>query len=117
MDVNFFLNFPAHRVLTSPKFYICPMKWIAQLFLIVFVAFLATPTIVSLIEKSTDTSYFYSTAEEEQPHKEVKADLNYDLSYHFIVFPEGKSSLILSENLSRHDYIAASIFIPPPEQV
>lgn len=117
VDVNFLFKFRKPLWIPIPKFYICAMKWIAQLFLIVFVAFLATPTIVSLIEKSTDTSYFYNTAEEEQPHKEVKADLNYDFVYHFVVFSQSTSSLILSENLSKHDKIAASIFIPPPEQV
>lgn len=93
------------------------MKWIAQLFLMVFVAFLATPTVVSLIEKNTDTSYFYSTAEEEQPHKEVKADLHNGLVYTLISFPETKSAAIHAAHVTRHDNIASAIFIPPPEQV
>lgn len=93
------------------------MKWIAQLFLMVFVAFLATPTVVSLIENSTDTSYFYSTAEEEQPHKEVKADLQDGFFYTLILFPETKSITIHAEHNTRHDKIASAIFIPPPEEV
>lgn len=93
------------------------MNLAAKLFLILFITFLSTPTIVSLIEKSTDTSYFYSTSEEEQVHKVIKADIHLELDYNFHVFPKLTSSLILSENLSKHDNIAAAIFIPPPEQV
>ena len=93
------------------------MKYIASIFLMVFIAFLSTPTIVSLIEKNTDTSYFYSTSEEEQFHKEVKAELPVETVYTLAVFQTPTSSLILSENLSKHDNIASAIFIPPPEQV
>ncbi|WP_298225092.1 hypothetical protein [Flavobacterium sp.] len=93
------------------------MKLIAKLFLIVFIAFLATPTIVSVIKKSTDTSYFYSSSEEELVHKEVKAELKLEPTYALILFQTTTSSLIHSENLSKHDNIASTIFIPPPEQV
>jgi len=83
-----------------------------------FVFFLATPTIVSLIEKSCDTSVFYSMSEEEQVHhKEIKAELKNDFCYVIPPIQENTSSLIHSENLSKHDNISASIFIPPPEQV
>ncbi|WP_309641355.1 hypothetical protein [Flavobacterium sp.] len=93
------------------------MKFIAKLLLILFITFLSTPTIVSLIEKKTDTSCFYSTSEEEQIHKEVKAELKLEPEYTLVTFPITTSSLILSENLSKHDHIASKIFIPPPEQV
>lgn len=92
------------------------MKLLANLFLVVFITFLSTPTIVSLIEKKTDTSYFYSMSEEEQVHKEIKAELK-QIDYTVTFFQVSKSSLILSENLSKHDNIASTIFIPPPEQV
>ncbi len=93
------------------------MKLIAKLFLFVFITFLSTPTIISVIEKSTDTSYFFSMSEEEQVHKGLKADLKLELSYTVAIFSSSTSSLIRSENLSKHDHIASSIFIPPPEQV
>lgn len=93
------------------------MKCVAQLFLILFVTFLATPTIVSLIQKSTDTSYFYSMSEEEQAHKEIKADLNTDLSYVLLHFPCKVSKIILSPDCVKHDNLASIIFIPPPELV
>ena len=93
------------------------MKLAAKLLLILFITFLSTPTIVSLIEKKTNTSYFYSLSEEEQIHKEVKAELKLEPAYTLITFPSTTSSLIHSENLSKHDNIASTIFIPPPEQV
>ena len=93
------------------------MNLAAKLFLILFITFLSTPPIISLIEKSTDTSYFYSDSEEEQVHKVIKTDFHLELDYNFNEFPKLTSSLIHSQNLSKHDNIASTIFIPPPEQV
>ncbi|MFV5701844.1 hypothetical protein ACM55F_08220 [Flavobacterium sp. XS2P12] len=93
------------------------MKLIAQILMFVFVAFLLTPTIVCVIEKSADTSIFYGFSEEEQAHKQIKAIVHYNTSYEGINLLGPTSSLIQSENLSKHDTIASTIFIPPPEQV
>jgi hypothetical protein len=93
------------------------MNIAAKLLLVLFIAFLSTPTIVSLIEKNTDTAYFFSTSEEEQVHKVIKTDLHLEVAYTLGVFLMPTSSLILSENLSKHDNIASAIFIPPPELV
>lgn len=94
------------------------MKTVVRLILVIFVFFLSTPTIVSLIEKNCDTSVFYSMSEEEQVHhKEVKAEVKNDFCYLIPSMPENATTLIHSENLSKHDNISASIFIPPPEQV
>jgi len=92
------------------------MKFVTGLVLAMFVLFISTPTIVSVIKKSVDTSYFYSMSEEEQAHKEIKADFKVD-SYQFVDLSGRTSGLILFENLSKHDNVAATIFIPPPEQV
>ena len=92
------------------------MKLAAKLLLILFIAFLSMPTIVSLIEKSTNTSYFYSMSEEEQVHKGVKVILKFEPAS-VLIASTTTSSLIHSENLSKHDNIASTIFIPPPEQV
>jgi len=91
------------------------MKFAARLVLVMFVLFISTPTIVSVIKKSVDTSYFYSMSEEEHAHKEIKADFH-EHTYHFVDLSGQTSSLILSENLSRHDNVSATIFIPPPER-
>lgn len=93
------------------------MKKISQILLVVFITFLVTPTIVSVLEKNADTSLFYSFSEEEKTHKEVKAICNYGNSYDTIIFSPVNSCLIRSENLSKHDKITSKIFIPPPEQV
>jgi hypothetical protein len=55
-------------------------------------------------------------SEEELSHKEIKADLKIT-EYRFIDLSGQTSSLILSENLSKHDNVSTAIFIPPPEQV
>jgi hypothetical protein len=93
------------------------MKHIAGVFLFLFVAFISTPTIISLIEKDTDVSAFYSFNEEEihKDFSEIKANLKYDYEFTFIVFPKQATSVIISENLSKHDNIAEEIFSPPPE--
>ena len=93
------------------------MKLAAQILLFVFITFLATPTIVSVIKKGTDTSIFYSFSEEEKAHKEVKAVFNFNVVNTPVNFSNLNSGLIHSENLSKHDKIASKIFIPPPEQV
>ena len=93
------------------------MKMMAKLLLFVFITFLATPTIVSVIKKSADTSVFYSFSEEEKANKEIKAIFNFDIVSAPVLLSSLNSSLIHSENLSKHDKIASKIFIPPPEQV
>lgn len=101
------------------KGYFCDMKLIAKFILFVFVTFLSTPTIVTLIEKNTDISMFYSFAEEENHKdiKEIKADLRLNFDYPFMETVEHQNSKIIFENLTRHDNIAEEIFIPPPELV
>jgi len=94
------------------------MKTVVRFILVIFVFFLSTPTIVGLIEKNCDTSVFYSMSEEEHVHhKEVKAEVKNDFCYLIPSVTEIATTLIHSENLSKHDNISASIFIPPPEQV
>lgn len=95
------------------------MKFFASLLLTVFVLFLSTPTIVTLIKKSTDTSIFYSFAEEEihKELKEVKAEIKQHFDYPFLDLKINKNTAIISENLSRHDNVAAEIFSPPPELI
>ena len=48
-----------------------------------FIAFLSAPTVVTLIKKNTDTSLFYSFAEEEinKELKEVKAEVKQHFDY------------------------------------
>ena len=91
------------------------MKLIARFFLFLFIAFLSTPTIVKLIEKSTDTTILLSMSEEEHAKKEVKSIM------YIVAIPSTfelkittVGNLILSKNLSKHDNISRKIFSPPP---
>lgn len=94
------------------------MKTYATLLLILFVTFLATPTIVSLIENKSDVSNFYSCSEEEissKDLKEIKAELKHVFDYPFIALIINTNSTIISETNSLHDKITPCIFSPPPE--
>lgn len=93
------------------------MKSVAPILLFFFIAFLSTPTIVSLIENDTDISMFYSFSEEEvnKNFKEIKAELKQNFDYPIVVAKSSLNSEIISENLSRHDTVLEKIFSPPPE--
>ncbi len=92
------------------------MKFAVKIMIVVFLTFLATPTIVSLIEKNSDTSIFYGMSEEELLHKEIKeikAEFNV-FHFDFFNFECKTSGPIVSENQSRHNKVTPSIFAPPP---
>lgn len=89
----------------------------AQILLFVFITFLVTPTVISIIEKNADTSVFYSFSEEEKAHKEIKAIFDYDYTNTPVHLSQLNSCLIHSENLSIHGKIPSKILIPPPEHV
>ena len=93
------------------------MKIAVRIFIFVFFIFLSTPTIVSLIEKATDTSCFYSMTEEEVSQKEIKLQIIVYNSFPQINLYIQKNSKIHTVNVLRHDSISSKIFIPPPEQV
>ncbi|WP_298121258.1 hypothetical protein [Flavobacterium sp.] len=95
------------------------MKSVARILVVLFIAFLSTPTVVSLIEKNTDVSIFYSFSEEEihKDLKEIKAELKQQFDYPFMDLKIKLNSKIISENLSHHDNVTSSIFSPPPELV
>lgn len=95
------------------------MKFTAIIILFLFVTFLSTPTVVSLIEKSSDISMFYSFAEEEihKELKEVKAEIKQSFDYPFSDTSIKENLTIISENLSKHDNVSEEIFSPPPELI
>lgn len=92
------------------------MKNAVKLVLLIFITFLSTPTVVSLIENTCDTSVFYSMTEEELVHKEIKEvkaelrTLNLDLT----ILDTEKTSIIISMNGVKHDNVTPAIFSPPP---
>lgn len=63
------------------------MKLVARILLFIFIAFLSTPTIVTVMKKSSDTSIFFSFSEEEHSHKELKAAVYPAILQHEVVMP------------------------------
>lgn len=92
------------------------MKILANLLLLLFITFLSTPTVVSVIEKNCDTSIFYTMSEEET-HKEIKVVFQGGHQYSLNEMLFRSSGPIFTDNQLTHDNISRSIFIPPPEQV
>jgi len=93
------------------------MKIIASLLLFIFVSFLITPTVISVIERDADMSAFYSFSEEEKTQKEIKAIISFDVTSSVVDLSQLNCSPIFPECLFKHDKISSKIFIPPPEQV
>jgi hypothetical protein len=93
------------------------MKIIAKLLLFVFVSFLITPAVISVIERDADISAFYSFSEEEKTLKEIKAILSFDDASSSVDLSQLNCRPIFAESVSKHDNISSKIFIPPPEQV
>lgn len=96
------------------------MKIFASIVLLFFVLFLAAPTIVACLEKDSDTASIYGNSNNSS-FEELKHDIKYYTFNAFVEIPFLKlkkvSGLILFENLSKHDLISASIFIPPPNTI
>ena len=98
------------------------MKIFASIVLLFFVLFLVGPTIVACLEKDNDsTSLCEDCNSRSSSIEEIKHDIKYYtfnpfLEMSFLEAEKG-SGLIIFENLSKHDLICASIFIPPPNNV
>lgn len=98
------------------------MKIFASIVLLFFVLFLVAPTIVVCLEEDKDSiSLCEDCNSPSSSFEEIKHDIKY---YTFNPFLEmsfidckKSSGLIIFENLSKHDLICASIFIPPPNRV
>lgn len=96
------------------------MKFAVKIVLLMFMTFIVTPTIVSLIKEDVDTSMIYSMSEEEQHSntaKELKAELKFADYIVFSNYTATSSSLIISQHSLKYDNEASNIFSPPPEQV
>lgn len=93
------------------------MKFCVNIVLFLFLAFLAAPTIVSLLQDDADTSMVYNLSEEEyhKDIKEVKAGPQMDFGLTLFMVPK-KTALINSDNLQRPYSVFGDIFSPPPER-
>lgn len=102
---------------TTRDSYFCDMRTLVRLVLLVFVFFLSTPTIVSVIKKSCPTAGFYNMSEEELAHKEMKATPDAHFHCEFAMIDE-----VVREDSPLHpefsyDLLSARILIPPPEKI
>jgi hypothetical protein len=91
------------------------MKIIAQILLFVFIAFLLTPTIVCVLEKSDEIGIVSDFSEDEKEIKDIKVIFYSEIVYQIIPVKESTSSLILSENLSKHDAVTSPLYTTPPD--
>lgn len=95
------------------------MKFLCILFSFFFITFLSTPTIISLIDKEVDTSYFYTMCEEEEENNvcfdEIKSVASSDLT-NFFFHSTNSSNVSIETNLSFTN-LAHQIFSPPPDIV
>jgi hypothetical protein len=91
------------------------MKVIARLFLFLFIAFLSTPAVLTMIDKSVNTSMFFNVSEEEHVKKEVVNCAYINLFQIVAIVPNiGKTSKIHFASLAKYDKISRIIFSPPP---
>ncbi len=91
------------------------MKLIARILLFIFIAFLSTPTVVTLMKKCNSASVSFSFSEEEHSHKELKAAVHAVIFHHEVLMSAYiQKKTIVSENIVKLDNISPSIFAPPP---
>ncbi len=91
---------------------------VSLLFLILFTAFISAPTLISMIEKSIETSVFFSISEEENKVNETIKIFEIKV----LENEQGDLALIASENeksftsyLKNYTSFAIECFSPPPE--
>ena len=96
------------------------MKFLSTIFLFLFIAFIATPTLIGLVDEQVDTAYFYNMFEEE----ENKGSFN-DIkivsisSYSLIIFVFNNLlhfNFLIELDLSFTN-LAHQIFSPPPNSI
>ncbi|MBN9285779.1 MULTISPECIES: hypothetical protein [Flavobacterium] len=95
------------------------MKVLVKIVLLLFITFLATPTVVGFLKSDTDTSSVYSFSEEEtiKEIKETKAQLKFELQIPVYFVAKPALAAITFENTLKHDSSFREIFSPPPELV
>ncbi|UOK41973.1 MULTISPECIES: hypothetical protein [Flavobacterium] len=93
------------------------MKIWVNIVLFLFMTFLATPTIVGMLEGDNDTSMFYSLSEEEVQKEIKEIPVGIAAVFHFetVKFPEKKITVNF-QNEQKHDNVSEEIFSPPPEK-
>lgn len=102
------------------KNYICCMKILNLGFLILFITFLATPSLIVWVDEEVNTSYFYSMAEEEENHapfneiKSIPTLFKIPLAIDFEGLQKVQFSIL---NFRKVNSMKPNVFHPPPELV
>lgn len=96
------------------------MKLFVKIVLVLFLSFIAMPTIVSIVDKKVDTAYFFNTTEEEESlstFNEIKMVYETEslLSNTLINTTLVKKFLLVDEDLECN--FSFSILLPPPELI
>lgn len=98
------------------------MKVVVSFLVFLLITFLSTPTIISVLDKDADISYFYTLSEEEEEENQVSFDeiKSVALSSQELLSFFYNSSVTLHvamvANLSFTN-LAHQIFSPPPELI
>jgi hypothetical protein len=95
------------------------MKVLCKIVLAIFILFLATPTIVSVIDKHIDTSYFFNMDEEESHNafneiKSITSIYSIPIIIDFEGFQKVKFSIL---NDRKVNSVKPKVFLPPPKLV
>jgi hypothetical protein len=95
------------------------MKICIKIVIFLFLLFLATPTIVSLLANENDKELIIVCSVEEEIQKDIKeVKVVPSLVFEFAVFiPLAKKAAITSKYLQEHTNVFGDIFLPPPEVV
>jgi hypothetical protein len=93
------------------------MKFLSTVFLFLFIAFLATPTLISVVDDQVDTSYFFTVAEEEEnltSFNDIKSVSTSNYTLIKFVFNNLLHFNFLVELDLSFANLAHQIFSPPP---
>lgn len=96
------------------------MKLLVKIVLFVFILFLSTPTVIGIIDKKADTSFFFSMCEEEENHAPFNEIKTLPItSFSLFVFFSIKlnSRNFLTQHNLIFDNLAHQIFSPPPNNL
>jgi|SRR5690554_1467618 len=95
------------------------MKCKAITLLLIFISFIAAPTVLSKIYSDIDVSAAYTLAEEEEETHSGCSEIQLEITSHHIEpvsFYEGDElGRIIWKYLLKHDNASTEIFSPPPE--
>jgi hypothetical protein len=92
------------------------MKLAVGFLLVLFITYLSTPSIVSIIDSGIDLTIDFGSIDEDESDI-LKITLK---SFPFVFFSGETATYgtnIYFRNVLKHSFLSDSIFIPPPEQV